>query len=221
MSTLVKMYDSSVGQKVLIALTGLFLCSFLIVHLSGNFLLFRDDGGAAFDAYSEFMSTNSAIRTLEIGLFAGFLIHMLFGLRTWLSNRSARPARYEVNRASENSTFASRWMFFNGSVVFIFLVIHLYTFFVPARFGISKPSMYELVRTAFASPLYDAFYLAALFLLGLHLRQGFQSAFQTFGLRPRWLRPIEWVSVLFWLIIPLGFASMPIYFYWNQITGGN
>jgi len=218
MSHMVKVYNSTIGQKILVALTGLFLCSFLIVHLSGNMLLFKDDGGAAFDHYSEFMSTNFAIRTMEIGLFAGFILHMLFGLRTWLHNRSSRPERYKANRPQENSTFASRWMFFNGSVVFIFLVVHLNSFFVPARFDISKPSMYELVKTAFASPLYDAFYLVALILLGYHLRQGFQSAFQTFGLRPAWLKPIEWISAIFWLIIPLGFATMPIYFYY---MGGN
>jgi len=218
MSHMVKVYNSTIGQKILVALTGLFLCSFLIVHLSGNMLLFKDDGGAAFDHYSEFMSTNFAIRTMEIGLFAGFILHMLFGLRTWLHNRSSRPERYKANRPQENSTFASRWMFFNGSVVFIFLVVHLNSFFVPARFDISKPSMYELVKTAFASPLYGAFYLVALILLGYHLRQGFQSAFQTFGLRPAWLKPIEWISAIFWLIIPLGFATMPIYFYY---MGGN
>ncbi|MFH1575095.1 MAG: succinate dehydrogenase, partial [Acidobacteriota bacterium] len=120
-----------------------------------------------------------------------------------------------------NSTFASRWMFFNGSIVFIFLVVHMNSFFVPARFDISKPSMYELVRRAFESPLYAGFYLVALVLLGYHLRQGFQSAFQTFGLRPRWLKPIELVSIVFWLVIPLMFASMPIYFLWLHMTGGN
>ncbi len=223
MSQPLTFYKSSVGQKILVALTGLFLCSFLVVHMTGNLLLFRNDGGAAFDQYSEFMSTNPAIRTMEIGLVAGLLAHMAFGLLTWLRSRRARAERYEANRPSENSTFTSRWMFFNGSVVFFFLVVHLYTFFVPARFAAegAKPSMYELVRIAFQDPLYDAFYLAALALLAFHLRQGFQSAFQTFGLRPAWRRPVDFVALFFWLLIPLGFAAMPLYFYWLHLTGGN
>lgn len=203
-------------QKIVVALTGLFLCAFLVVHLSGNMLLFLNDDGAAFDAYSRFMSANLLIRTLEILLFAGILLHMLFGLLTWLGNRRARPEGYAINRAGENSTFASRWMFFNGSIVFFFLVVHLYSFWVPARFGAVEPSMYLFVRQAFASPVYDAFYLLALVCLGYHLRQGFQSAFQTLGLRPYWLKPLEFVAVLFWLLFPLAFASIPVYFLWIQ-----
>jgi succinate dehydrogenase / fumarate reductase cytochrome b subunit len=186
------------------------------VHLSGNMLLFLDDGGSAYDAFSGFMSTNLLIRTLEILLFAGLLLHMLFGLVTWLGNRRARPRGYAMNRAGENSTFASRWMFFNGSIIFFFLVVHLYSFWVPARFGAAEPSMYLLVREAFASPLYDAFYLLALVCLGFHLRQGFQSAFQTLGLRPLWLKALDVVAVVFWLLFPVAFAAMPVYFLWTQ-----
>ena len=216
MSVSVRTFNSSTVQKVVVALTGLFLCSFLVVHLSGNMLLFLNDGGRAYDVFSRFMSTNPLTRALEILLFAGFLLHMLYGLFTWLGNRRARPEGYAMNRAAENSTFASRWMFFNGSIVFFFLVVHLYSFWVPARFGAAEPSMYHLVRQAFASPVYDAFYLLALVCLGFHLRQGFQSAFQTFGLRPRWLRPLEVVAVVFWLFLPVAFAAMPVYFLWIQ-----
>jgi succinate dehydrogenase / fumarate reductase, cytochrome b subunit len=210
---------SSVGQKLLVGLTGLFLCTFLVVHLSGNLLLFKDDGGAAFNTYSEFMSTNVLVRTLEIVLFAGFLAHILFGVRVWLASRRARPHGYAVNRAGETSSFVSRWSFWTGSVVFIFLVIHMNSFWVPARFG-GDASMYALVRTAFESPGYDAFYLVALFLLAFHLRHGFQSAFQTFGLRPGWQRPIDTLAMIFWLLIPIAFAAMPLFFLWKHHMGG-
>ena len=213
-------FSSSVGQKLLVALTGLFLCSFLIVHVSGNLFLLRNDDGVSFNAYSEFMSTNIIIRTLEIVLIAGLLGHILFGLRVWLSGRRARPQRYAVNRPAETSTFASRWAFWTGSVVFIFLVVHMNSFWVPARFASGRISMYTLVKTAFENPGYDAFYLVALFLLGFHLRQGFQSAFQTLGLRPGWQRPIDYFASIFWLLIPTAFAAMPLFFLWQHYMGG-
>jgi succinate dehydrogenase / fumarate reductase cytochrome b subunit len=126
-----------------------------VVHLSGNQLLFKNDGGKAFDTYSEFMSTNTGIRILEIALFAGFLIHIIFAVSAWVSNRLSRPKRYLVNKASQNSTLESRLTFITGSVIFIFLIVHLHSFFVPARFAAAgaRISMFELVRQAFANPV--------------------------------------------------------------------
>jgi len=210
-----RLYESSVGQKVLVALTGLFLCTFLVVHLSGNLLLFKQDGGRAFDEYSEFMSTNLGIRFMEFVLAAGFLGHILLGIRVWMYNRRCRPESYVMSRPSQNSSLAARVMFVTGSVVFVFLVVHLKTFFVPSRFaGNIKPSMYRLVSTAFADPVYAGFYLVSLALMGYHLRHGFQSAFQTLGLRPHRRTLIDYVAMIFWLFIPAGYAAMPVYFLW-------
>ncbi len=216
MSKRIQFYSSSVGQKILVGLTGLFLCSFLVVHLSGNMLLFKNDGGRAYNSFSEFMATNIFIRTLEVVLFAGLLIHIIWASLVWLHNRGARPERYVMSRANENSTLTSRIGFLTGSIVFIFLVIHLKSFWVPTRFGSAPVEEYNMVRTAFADPLYDIFYLVALVLLAIHLKQGFQSAFQTFGLRPFWRKPVDWIAVIFWLIIPIGFAAMPLYFLWAR-----
>ncbi len=202
-------------------MSGLFLCTFLVVHVSGNFLLFKQDGGAAFEHYSEFMSTNSFIRTIEIVLFATLFAHSISGFILWLQNRKARPERYAVYKLSDNSPLPSRITMLSGSVVFFFLVVHLKTFWYGSRFVSVKPSMYQLVRTAFASPVYSGFYLVALILLAYHLRHGFQSAFQTLGLRHKkynWL--LDAVAVIFWLVVPIGFASMPIYFYWLASYGG-
>jgi len=210
--TTIRLYSSSVGQKLFVGLTGLFLCTFLLVHLSGNTLLFRNDGGAAFNQYSHFMATNLGIRVLELGLALGVLAHIFFSIRVWWHNRSSRPEGYRRNEPSENSTLVSRTTIVTGSIVLIFLVIHLKTFFVPSRVMGDPRSMYDLVAEAFRSPWYDGFYLVALAFLGFHLRHGFQSAFQTFGLRPG-LRPIvDAIAILFWLIVPIGYATMPIYF---------
>ncbi len=216
----ISLINFGVGKKLLVALTGLFLCSFLIVHLAGNLLLFKNDGGKAFNAYATFMSSNPVIRTLEIVLFAGFLIHIIWAVSIWITNRMARPQRYAMNRPSATSTLASRTSFLTGSIVFIFLVVHLRSFWVPARFPSgAEPSMYEIVITAFQNPIYDLFYLIALLLLGYHLNHGFQSAFQTFGLNPGRNKWINGVAVFFWLIIPIGFAAMPIFFYLAHLKG--
>jgi succinate dehydrogenase / fumarate reductase, cytochrome b subunit len=213
MAKTVSIYSSSVGQKVISALTGLFLCAFLVVHVSGNLLLFKNDGGRAFDEYAVSNSSNLVVRTIEIVLFAGFLIHIFWGIRVWLYNRRARPRGYTVNHPSENSSLFSRTMLLSGSIVLLFLVVHLKGFWVPMRFsGGDEVSIFLVVQTAFQNPLYDAFYIACVALVGYHLRQGFQSAFQTFGVRPIWRKAIDSVAVIFWLIIPIGFASMPLFF---------
>jgi len=215
MHKIASLYSSSVGRKVLAGVTGLFLCSFLIVHLYVNLFLFKQDGGTTFDAYAEFMATYPLIRPLEVLLFAGFLAHAFLGVWLWVGNRLARPQRYAVNRPSENSTLASRVAIWTGGFVLLFLVVHINTFFVTSRFLDTGKTMYELAEDAFRSPLEDAFYVVALLFLGYHLKHGFQSAFQTFGLRsPAYRRLIDIVAILFWLLIPLGFAAIPLYFLW-------
>ena len=199
----------------MMGLSGLFLCSFLVVHLFINLFLFKQDGGATFDVYGEFMATYPLIRPLEWILFGGFLLHAFVGIWLWITNRQARPERYAVNRASENSTLASRIGFITGAFVLIFLVVHINTFFVKSRFFPDGRTMYEIVVQAFQSPVYVGFYVVALVFLAYHLRHGFQSAFQTLGIRFEKYQPlIDAVGVVFWLLIPLAFAALPLYFLW-------
>jgi succinate dehydrogenase / fumarate reductase, cytochrome b subunit len=208
-------FTSSVGRKLLMGLSGLFLCSFLIVHLFINLFLFKQDGGGTFDAYAEFMATYPLLRPLEWILFGGFLLHAFAGGWLWITNRQARPQCYAVNSASENSTLASRVAFWTGAFVTIFLVIHINTFFVQSRFFGTGITMYDRVRAAFQHPLYDAFYIVAIAFLAYHLKHGFQSAFQTIGIRhEKYQSLLEFVAVIFWLLIPIGFAAMPLYFLW-------
>jgi succinate dehydrogenase / fumarate reductase, cytochrome b subunit len=206
-------FSSSVGRKMLMALSGLFLCSFLVVHLYINLFLFKKDSGAEFNAYGHFMATYPLIRPLEIVLFAGFLFHAFIGIWLWILNRRARPVAYKVSKASETSALSSRIMWITGTIVAVFLVIHINAFFVQSRFITPERSMFEIVREAFLNPWTDAFYIVALGFLAYHLKHGFQSAFQTFGLRnSRYERLIELLGLVFWLLIPLGFAAMPVYF---------
>jgi len=214
MRALVQFYNSSVGKKVIAALTGFFLVSFLVIHLFGNLLLFRHDGGQAFDTYAEILPQVVIIRIIEIALFLILLLHIFTGGYTWFLNRMARGNAYELQKKGETSALTSRTMFLSGSIVFIFLVIHLRQFWFTSRYQAGEHfSMFETVRSTFSDPIYGILYLIAMFLLGFHLKHGFQSAFQTLGLRDKAYAPfIDWAGVIVWLLIPLGFASMPLYF---------
>lgn len=199
------------------SLTGLFLCTILLIHLFCNLQLFKNDEGKAFEAYSEFMSTNFIIRTIEIGLFLFLLIHAINGVYLWFINKFARTQKYAVYKLKENTELAARTMIITALLIFIFLVIHLNHYFVPSRLLNETESLYNLVIQSFADPTYVVIYLIAFIVLGYHLKHGFQSAFQTLGLRTkRYILILEWLAVIFWLLVPLGYAIIPIYFYWLQ-----
>jgi succinate dehydrogenase / fumarate reductase cytochrome b subunit len=224
MSWISETLTSSIGRKVSMSLTGLFLVSFLIVHLSGNFLLFRNDGGEAFNLYSHFMSTNALIRVLEIGLVAGFLIHIGTAVVLTKRNAAARPVAYSVSASAPKVTWFSKNMGLSGSIVLVFLIIHLLNFYFPFHYGYDnfvdiegKPykDMYGLVATVFKNEWwYSILYIIAMFLLSFHLQHGFTSAFQTLGIEHVKYTPIiKGLGTLISILIPLGFATMPVYFW--------
>lgn len=212
MHSLTKTFSYSLGKKLVMGATGIFLCLFLLVHLSGNLLLFLPDEGAAFNAYSDFMSHSKLIRLMEVVLFLGFCFHIAEGVRLTVENKKARPIPYGANRQA-GATWSSRSMGLTGAIVFVFLVVHLNTFFVKHRLLKGEGTMYDAVVEAFASPAYSLFYVAAMGLLGLHLNHGFQSAFQSLGLNHRRYTPlIQKIGVGFSVLVPLGFAALPVYF---------
>jgi len=217
MRALIEFYNSSVGKKLIVGLTGFFLIAYLIIHLFGNLLLFRSDGGAAFDMYAELLPQVVVIRIIEVVLFLIFIFHIITAAFTWLLNKQARGSAYELQKKGETSALTSRTMLLSGSIVYIFLVLHMRQFWYASRYEAGEHfSMYQVVRATFAEPVYGIFYIVAMFLLGFHLKHGFQSAFQTFGLRDKkYAMLIEWAGVIFWLLIPIGFASIPIYFLLN------
>ena len=211
MKKILAFFSTSVGRKLLMGLSGLFLCSFLVVHLYINLFVLKSDTGQTFDVYAEFMSTYPLMRPLEIVLFAGFLLHMILGIWLWYVNRKVRPQGYAVNRASDTSALSSRIMWITGGFVLVFLILHVNAFFVRSRFFPHDQTMYEIIRDAFQSPATVVFYLVALAFLAYHLRHGWQSSFQTFGLlNGKYKGLIEAIGVVFWLLIPAGFALIPI-----------
>jgi succinate dehydrogenase / fumarate reductase cytochrome b subunit len=209
-------FYTTIGRKILMALTGLFLIAFLLEHLYGNLLLYKMDGGAAFQEYSEFMAGNLIIRIIEYILFAAIIIHAVDGLLITLANRKARPLSYEVNRQRGNSTWFSRNMGLTGAVILFFLVVHLRHFFYVFRFGHLEESMGQYVARSFQIPWYSALYVFSIVLLGMHLNHGIQSSFQTLGLNNKKYRTmIKSIGTFVALLFMIGFASFPVIVYFD------
>ena len=130
--------QSSLGKKFLMGITGLFLISFLVVHATLNSFIFAMDGGALFNQGALFMATNPIIRIMEIVLFIGIILHCVQALFLTLKNQKARPVKYAVNDGKANSKWYSRSMGILGSLLLMFLVVHLAHFWVgtkAAQFG--------------------------------------------------------------------------------------
>lgn len=203
----------SITKKAIMSITGLFLLGFLVIHLLGNLFLFA--GPVVYNEYAKTMGEAPFILILEIVLAIGFLFHIIDGIVLAVQNYKARgPKRYKKYKAPDNVRSGSRWMIWTGSVVFIFLVIHLQTFFVPHKFDLDGGNLYGLVLEAFANPLYSLFYVVAVVLLGFHLNHGFLSAFRSLGLSNKsYISKLQGLAVAIALIFTIGFASMPIYFF--------
>lgn len=222
MNWFVKFLSSSIGKKLLMALTGLFLISFLAVHLAGNLQLLKDDGGKAFNIYAEFMSTNPLIQTISKLNFAFILIHAIWGIYLAVKNRQARgPVGYAVSKNS--SIWASRNMGILGTLILTFIVIHLNHFYAQMHWGgIAKVNydgaeyrdIYTTVAFWFDKGWYVGLYVFCMAALGFHLWHGFSSAFQTLGLNHVKYNPvITFVGRAFAIVVPAGFAWIPIYMF--------
>lgn len=208
---------TSLGKKYLMALSGLFLVSFLPVHLAGNLLLFKSDGGAAFDAYSHFMSTSPLIRILEITLVAGFAVHILDAVMLSIRNKAARPVGYKGGSGGRTTSLFSKYMGVTGSIILIYLIIHINSFTLKHRiYEPNNMAFFQTVKIAFETGwggMYAWFYVFAMMLMAFHLNHGFHSAFQSLGLNHKKYTPmIRMVGLAYSIVIPVGFASVPIFF---------
>lgn len=222
MTWLFRFINSSIGKKILMALTGFLLCGFLVTHLLGNLLLFA--GEEAFNEYvHKLKSLGILLKIAEIGLASLFLAHIANGIKLSLENRESKEITNEINDASANSTVASRTMPYTGGIILIFLILHLYHFWF--RFNVVETGMtyFQIVISSeygFGNPFLAGFYIICMGLLAFHLHHGFQSAFRSLGLNnQKYIPIIQMVGVFFWLIIPVGFASIPLYF--GFIAGGH
>ncbi len=143
MSWVKNVVTGSLGKKFLMSLTGLFLITFLVVHLIGNLQLLKDDGGYAFNTYSVFMTTNPIIKTVSYILYFSILLHVFVSIALTIKNSKARPTGYRVNKPGSTSIWQSRNMGILGTIVLIFLVIHLQGFWAQYKWGDMPYVKYE------------------------------------------------------------------------------
>jgi succinate dehydrogenase / fumarate reductase cytochrome b subunit len=221
------------------ALTGIFLIVFLIIHVGLNSTIFYDlslfdanDNGSMFNRAAHFMGASMVIRILEIGLFAGFILHIVQGYAVEAKNRSRRKLDYKVDLGNRGSKWYSRSMAILGSLILIFLVVHIAHFWVPARITHNlEPVTYGFTEThnsylrmyeVFQNPLVVILYLAGVLALTFHLFHGFHSAFRSLGVHNRkYLRLLENLGYWFTIIVCILFALMPISMYFDWVTPFN
>ena len=227
MAWLTNYLTSSIGRKLTMSLTGLFMILFLVVHLLGNFQLLKDDGGEAFNKYTYFMTHFPLIKMISYGLYAFIILHTVQGLMLAFANRKAKGQQYAVKTRPPGVTWASGNMALLGTLILAFLIIHMAQFWGQMHFGdVSTKAyanfaegepikdLYTLVADAFKDPLIIAIYVVGQIVLAFHLWHGFQSAFQTLGVNhPKYTPFIKGLGKLFAIVVPFGFAVIPIIFY--------
>ena len=206
-----KILFASISKKFVMALAGLFLLTFLPVHLIINFMLLRSDP-APFNSAAHFMATFPLIKIFEVVLMAAILIHITYGIILQVANWLARPTGYVSGNKSDTSFF-SKFMIWTGASVLTFLVLHFFNFyFVKLGFVQGDPEdFYTLAHNLFKIPAYNYIYLACFILLGFHLYHAFSSAFQTLGLNHRiWTPVVKKAALIYAIAIPAGFSYISV-----------
>lgn len=226
-----QLFNSSIGKKIVMALTGIFLVVFLVVHCYVNANVFFSNAEENFNRAAHFMGTNLLIRITEVGLFAGFILHIVQGYKLELQNRAKRKSRYAVTAGNKTSKWYSRSMAILGTLILLFLIVHLAHFWVPSRFsglaeveydGVKYHNLYLEMMNVFAEPVFVILYVLGCISLAWHLLHGVQSAAQTLGWTSKNYFPlIKKIGIVFSILIPLIFALMPIFMYfgWELNTG--
>lgn len=211
-------FSTSIGKKILVGGTGLFLILFLVVHCYVNAMVFWPDNGKHFTEAAAFMGGNVAVRILEIGLFVGLIAHIAQGLMLWSQNAKRRTTRYAVSAGNKTSRWYSRSMGLLGTLILMFLILHLYHFWAPNRYGQAfdagwrEEDLYKKMLAVFSQAWVVVVYVLGCISLAWHLMHGFYSGFQTFGLAThKYKGMIRGIGTAFAIIIPLIFASMPVY----------
>jgi succinate dehydrogenase / fumarate reductase cytochrome b subunit len=208
MNWMIQTLWSSIGKKMLMALTGLAFCGFLAGHLAGNLTIFG--GKDAFNAYAEHLHSLGPLLTLaELGLLVFAIVHVCTGIILFYQNLSARSNRYAVNKKAGGRTIGSATMPYTGMLLLAFIVFHLINFHFVDK---THRTIYDIVTQAFESPWYVIIYILAMIIAAVHVSHGLWSAFQTLGANHKKYMPlIMTLSILFSLVVGLGFGIIPLY----------
>ena len=219
-----QVFTSSVGRKLVMGLTGIFLILFLIVHAGLNACIWANDGGQMFLKGAHFMGSNWVPRLLEVGLFAGILLHIVQGFMLEAANRSKRSVGYAVSYGNNGSKWYSRSMGLLGTLILLFLIMHLSHFWYPNRssqgFLLGEEiNLYDKMKAVFSETWVVIAYVLGCISLGYHQAHGFQSAFRTLGVHnKRYNAMLTSIGIGFSILVPLAFALMPLSFYFGWIN---
>ena len=208
MNWFINTLTSSVGKKILMSITGLSFCGFLVGHLGGNLTIYG--GEEAFNSYAEHLhSLGVLLKFAEWGLLIFALVHVLTGLTLFYQNYKARPVRYRVDKRAGGRSLGSATMPYTGILLLAFVVFHLVNFHFVDK---TNTTIYDIVSEAFQSPLYVMIYIAAMIVAAVHVSHGFWSAFQTLGANhPKYMPLIRILSLVFALDVGIGFGALPIF----------
>ena len=208
MSWLLRTFSSSIGKKLLMAITGLIFIGFLCAHLAGNLTLYKSS--AAFNTYAEKLHALGPILTaFEFGLLIFALIHVTIGIILFVQNLKARSVPYENDRRAGGRTLSSVTMPYTGFIILAFVVFHLINFSFADK---TQRTIFEIVSSAFANPVYIIIYIFVMIVVAFHVNHGFWSAFQTIGANhPKYMPTIMALSIIVSLIFGFGFGMLPIY----------
>jgi succinate dehydrogenase / fumarate reductase cytochrome b subunit len=203
-----QLLNQSIGKKILMAISGLGFCAFLLVHLIGNLLIYG--GQDLFHSYVDHLhALGPLIYISEAGLLILLGIHLTMAVTLYFQNLMARPITYVKKRNAGGRTLASGTMPYTGLIILLFIVIHLITFKFADH---SQRTVYEIVRSSLIQPEYLAMYVFAMIVVGVHVNHGFWSAFQTLGIdHPKYMPAIKVCSIIYSLILGFGFGFIPIY----------
>jgi succinate dehydrogenase (or fumarate reductase) cytochrome b subunit, b558 family len=216
----VKFLTSTIGRKLVLALSGLLLCGFLVVHLGGNLLMFV--GPDAYNTYAHTLHSQEwLVKTAEVGLLLLFAAHIVIAINTDRDNRESRGRDYQIKDSKQASflpwqLLAENWMIISGLIVLAFLIIHLADFTFEATPNLMEKikghEPFDKAMIILRNPFSAIIYVVGCLLLGWHLSHGFRSAFQSLGINhPKYTKAIENLGKVFALVIALGFASFPIW----------
>ena len=225
--TKLALMNSLFFRKSVIAITGLFLCVFLIVHLSANCILLLPETIARdlYNSYSTTLRESPLIKIIAYFLYLSIIFHALYALLITRKNRKAKSQKYVVNHSNENSTWTSQNMGLIGTIILLFIIVHLANFWARIKLGMGEEvrldalgnkDVYEVTYSLFQNIYYVIFYTIISVPLALHLHHGLKSAFKTLGFHhKKGLKILAKVSLLFAIIMGVGFGVIPFIVYFK------
>ena len=223
---MISYFNSTIFRKTLAGLSGFFLVLFLLGHLLGNLQLFipGEDGQKQFNEYALFMTTNPAVKILSVLTYSSIILHTVLTLFLVFQSSNARDIKYLQSSGNANSTWGSKNMAVLGTLILVFIVIHMKSFWYEMHFGVigldpwGNKDLHTVTVTAFNELWYVLFYVLSMVVLAIHLKHGVESVFQTLGIKTRrYVSLIHKAAYGFALIVPAAFASIPIYLYVTQL----